>query len=249
MRFKLTLEYDGSNYAGWQKQKNSQTIQGALINAFEQVLQAENGRLIDLQGAGRTDAGVHAYGQVAHIECQTTQAPAELLEQVNAQLPPAIGILSLEPTPERFHARHWASSRQYLYRISTRRNVFEKKYCCWVKEPLAIERMQAALPLVLGHHDFASFSSKPQKEKSTEVVVEWVELSQQDGMLLLRIKASHFLWNMVRNWVGVLLEIGKGNLPAAYISNALENYDPDFCRYRAPAAGLFLEKVEYLPRP
>lgn len=249
MRYKLTLEYDGSHYAGWQKQKNARTVQGILISALQQVLGNDpEGRFGDLQGAGRTDAGVHAYGQVAHLEAETSLSPAQLQQDTNQILPAAINILHVETADPRFHARHWADSRQYLYRISRRRNAFEKKYLCWIQEDLDLTLMQKAAQAILGLHDFSSFSSKPAKEKSTQVQVEALEIWSEGDLILIRIRASHFLWNMVRNLVGVLIEIGKGQMPPETIAQALKTYLPELRQHRAPAAGLFLERVEYPQR-
>ena len=245
MRYKLILEYDGSNYSGWQQQKNAKTIQGTLIETFEKVLSANGGKYIDIQGSGRTDAGVHAYGQVAHLDCETRLKPRQLQALLNAEMPPSIHILSIEKVPPRFHARHWASSRQYLYRISKRRNAFDRKYICWIEEELNIPAMQKALQDTLGMHDFASFSRKPAKEKSTQVLVESASITEQDDLILVRIQASHFLWNMVRNLVGTLVEIGKGDLPVSTVADALTTYDDSISHYRMPPAGLFLEHVEY----
>lgn len=246
MRFKLTLEYDGSAYAGWQKQKNAVTVQGSLIEAIEAAFSENNsGQLIDLQGAGRTDTGVHAFGQVAHLDCKTALSAGKLLKRINEKLPPTIHILSLEPTDKNFHARHSARSRQYLYRISSVRSAFDFRYHHWVKGELDQDKMNQALGYLLGMHDFASFSSSPEQEKSTLVLVESVELVAEDEMLMLRIKASHFLWNMVRNLVGVLIEIGKGRLKPEIIEQALQTYQPGLSKWRAPASGLFLEEVGY----
>lgn len=250
MRYKLTLQYDGSNYAGWQIQKNAaKTLQGTLIETLTTVLSNHQGKFQDLQGAGRTDAGVHAYGQVAHLVCQTSLSAEALQEEVNALLPPSLHILRLEPAPDRFHARHWADSRQYLYRISLRRNPFERKFVCWVKEDLNTERMAKALQDLKGFHDFASFSRKPKQEKSTEVLMEQVECVQEDDLILIRLRGSHFLWNMVRNIVGTAVEVGKGNLSEDIFSQALSTYNPELKNYRMPASGLFLEEVRYRQRP
>lgn len=250
MRYKLTLQYDGSNYAGWQIQKNAaKTLQGTLIETLTTVLNNHQGTFKALQGAGRTDAGVHAYGQVAHLECQTRLSVSELQEATNALLPPSLHILHLEQVPDRFHARHWADSRQYVYRISTRRNPFERKFVCWVKEELNTERMAKALQDLKGFHDFASFSRKPRQEKSTEVLMEQVELVSAEELILIRLRASHFLWNMVRNIVGTAVEVGKGNLSEDIFQQSLSTYNPALKNYRMPASGLFLETVNYRDRP
>lgn len=244
-RYKLTLEYDGSNFSGWQKQKNAKTIQATLIECFQKVLHETGGSFKDLQGAGRTDTGVHAYAQVAHLDAETDLQPQELMTAVNHILPPSINILSMQLADPRFHARHWAKSRQYVYRISKRRNAFERKFICWVKDDLNVSTMQTAAASLIGFADFASFSSKPAKEKSTQVDLHGIDISEHDDLILVRVKASHFLWNMVRNLVGALIEIGKGDMPPERLAEALQSYDAELCQFRAPAAGLFLEQIEY----
>ncbi len=245
MRYKLTLQYDGSNYSGWQQQKNAQTVQGTLIQAVQKVVTEASGHYGELQGAGRTDAGVHAYGQVAHVEADLNLNPAEFHEALNALMPPSIHVVELKPASARFHARHHAKSRQYVYRISRSRNPFERKYVCWVKEDLDLQKMTAALHAVEGFHDFASFSRKPKKEKSTQVHLESVELATEQDLVLIRVKASHFLWNMVRNLVGAAVEVGKGTVSDTFLADALAAYNPDLKHYRMPPAGLFLEKIVY----
>lgn len=241
----MTIQYDGSNYSGWQAQDNAQTIQGVLITAAQQVISEAGGVYKDLQGAGRTDAGVHAYGQVAHLEAQVDLSPAELQTRLNALMPPSVHILHFKKAHDRFHARHLANSRQYVYRISLDRNPFERKYVCWIKDPLDLVQMESALKRIQGFHDFASFSRKPKKEKSTKVLLEHIELVQEQGLILIRVRASHFLWNMVRNIVGAAVEVGKGNLQESFLEEALANYNPELKNYRMPASGLFLEEVIY----
>ncbi|MCU0372191.1 MAG: tRNA pseudouridine(38-40) synthase TruA, partial [Ignavibacteria bacterium] len=138
MKFKIFLEYNGTNYAGWQKQKNAKTVQGTVINCIENIFSRSKGinKFIDFQGAGRTDRGVHALEQVAHLECETMLAPEILKLKLNDCLPSDINILEIEKTNNRFHARHSALSRQYLYKISKRRDAFEKRYIWWIKDIL-----------------------------------------------------------------------------------------------------------------
>ena len=246
MRFRLLLEYDGSAFSGWQKQKNAETIQGTLIDAIgSQFSKFGHGRFIDLQGAGRTDAGVHAFGQVAHLDCETRLKPQALKNVINEALPPAINLLKVEPAAPDFHARHSAKSRQYLYRIGKRRNVFERQYMHVVTHKLDLPRMQAAAGPLLGMHDFSSFSSDPQKEKAPMVLLQSLELFDEDEALLIRVKASHFLWSMVRILTGTLIEAGAGRLSPEQVRQALESYNPKLASLKAPACGLFLEAVEY----
>lgn len=241
----MTIQYDGSNYSGWQTQDNAQTIQGVLITAAQQVISEVGGVYKDFQGAGRTDAGVHAYGQVAHLEATVELSPVELQTRLNALMPPSIHILHFKKAHDRFHARHLANSRQYVYRISLHRSPFERKYVCWVKESLDLEKMELALKPLQGFHDFASFSRKPKKEKSTQVLIEHIELVQEKDLILIRVRASHFLWNMVRTIVGAAVELGKGNLEENVLEEALTTYNPELKNYRMPASGLFLEEVIY----
>jgi tRNA pseudouridine38-40 synthase len=246
MKFKLYIEYDGTNFSGWQKQKNAKTIQGTIIEAVEEIFAKNNGdKYIDLQGSGRTDSGVHAYEQVAHLECNTSLKADDLKQKINDQLPSAINILQLEKADDRFHARHLAKSRQYVYRICKRRAVFERKFVWPVKESLYVENMRKSAALLIGMHDFISFSEKPTKEKSTKVVIEKIKISETDDFIFIRIKASHFLWKMVRRIVGVLVEVGKGKLNDKDILAYLEEHHPEIAVNTAPASGLFLEKVYY----
>jgi tRNA pseudouridine38-40 synthase len=247
MRLKFYIEYDGTNFSGWQKQKNAKSIQGSIIEAIEEVFaRNSNGdTFADFQGSGRTDAGVHAYEQVAHLECTTSLDPETLKQKINEILPPAINILKIEKADERFHARHHARSRQYVYRISKRRKVFERKFAWFVKESLDVEKMRKAANLLVGFHDFKAFSEKPGKEKSTMVVVEKIKISESDDLIFIRIKASHFLWKMVRRITGVLVEAGRGRLKDNDLFTILEQKPEIASINTAPAAGLFLEKVFY----
>lgn len=247
MKFKLYIEYSGSNYAGWQKQKNAKTIQGTIINCLENIFLNTKGKnkLIDFQGAGRTDKGVHAIEQVAHLECETMLAPEILKLKLNDLLPADINILEIEKTDSRFHARHSAVSRQYLYVISKRRNAFEKKYIWWIKDKLDVKKMKEAAALLIGMHDFASFSDTVEEEKSTKVDVEEIKIVETKEKIFIRIKASHFLWKMVRRIVGALVEVGRNGISKETLKNMLEKYTSEFTVYTAPPSGLFLEKIYY----
>lgn len=245
MRYKLTLEYDGTDYAGWQKQQNAATVQGTLIEAISRVLAASGGSYADLQGSGRTDAGVHASGQVAHLDCETSLKPQVLLKRINEALPEDIALLTLEPADPRFHARHWASYRQYVYRISRRPSVFERRYAHVVTHSLDLKAMKAAAELMQGMHDFSSYSGKPAKETSTRVLLESITITESHDLILIRVRGSHFLWNMVRILVGTLIEVGRGRLDLEQISMTLDDYTPDLVQLKAPAKGLCLEKVKH----
>ena len=246
-KFKIYLEYNGTNYAGWQKQKNAKTIQGTLIDTVKSVFKKSKGenQFIDLQGSGRTDKGVHAYMQVAHLECKTMLAPEILKLKMNDELPSDICILEIEKTSDKFHARHSAVSREYIYRISKRRTAFEKKYVWWIKDRLDIQKMKNAAKFFEGMHDFRSFSDKTDEDISTKVLVEEIEVRDEKEFIIIRLKASHFLWKMVRRMVGVLVEVGRGNINEERIIELLRTYSDVPAKFTAPPSGLFLSKVTY----
>lgn len=246
--YKLTLEYDGTRYSGWQEQANARTVQGELRAAARAVFETE----CDVQGAGRTDAGVHALGQVAHVKMRAAArlTAAEILRELNDRLPSSIAVIDCVEVPPKFHARHDALSRTYFYQISTRKAALSKRYVWWVKQPLDLARMQQAAALIAGRHDFRAFRAPdPSKRpESTVVVVESAEVGQDDHLIVFRIEASHFLWRMVRRLTGALVKIGLGEVSLEQFRGLLAGKpDPalDVAAWTAPAAGLFLESVRY----
>ena len=257
---KLTLEYDGTRYSGWQEQANAKTGAGELRRVTETFFQ----RPVEIGGAGRTDAGVHALEQVAHLkfprwgsspaplrERISRLKPQEILYGLNDHLPSDINVLSVADAPHQFHARHDALSRGYLYQISTRRTAFAKKYVWWIKDRLQVQAMAEAAELMLGRHDFAGFSERNprREEQSTIVHVESASLTREEHLILIRITASHFLWKMVRRLVGSMVEVGRGNATVEDFARLLEKpgqanpLDP--ARVTAPPSGLFLESIAY----
>jgi tRNA pseudouridine38-40 synthase len=255
VKFKVFVEYTGTNYSGWQKQPGQssiKTVQGSLVSAITAAFKktkAQN-KFIDLQGAGRTDAGVHAIEQVAHLECETMLAPEILKMKINDELPSDINILEIDKAHKNFHARHDAKSRQYLYVISKRRTAFEKRYVWWIKDRLDVKKMKDAAKLFAGMHDFRNFADKTPEDKSTKCLVESIEVTETAEKIFIRIKASHFLWKMVRRIAGTLVEVGRGNISNGDISPLMKVgvtedsiYDP--ARFTAPPSGLFLEKIYY----
>ncbi|MDP1572315.1 MAG: tRNA pseudouridine(38-40) synthase TruA [Vicinamibacterales bacterium] len=241
-RFKLTIEYAGTRYSGWQKQKNARTVQGELERAIAGAI----GRApVDFQGSGRTDAGVHALAQVAHLEIDVNLPPATMRARINDSLPADINVLQMVKAPHRFHARHAAVMRSYVYQIARRRTAFAKPYVWWVKDPLDVARMQQAAAAFAGMQDFRAFSDDDPDEKSTKVLVEEVQVVEAGDLVLVRVAGSHFLWKMVRRMVGVLVEIGKGGLPPEAIAGLLAGDSDVPARLTAPASGLFLERVCY----
>ena len=165
-RYRLTIEYAGTRYSGWQVQKNARTIQGELLRA---VREATGAAALDLQGSGRTDAGVHALQQVAHLDLPKAMSPEALRHQVNDALPADIHVLRVDPVPHRFHARHDAVSRSYLYQVARRRTAFAKSYVWWVKDALDVPAMREAAGVFVGMHDFQSFTDSNPDEISTRV--------------------------------------------------------------------------------
>lgn len=238
-RFRLTIEYAGTRYSGWQKQKNARTVQGELERAIGELTREKT---FEFMGSGRTDAGVHALRQVAHLDVRKI-LPAETLRRgINDNLPADIHVLAVDSVPHRFHARHAAVARSYLYQISRRRSAFAKPFVWWVKEALDLDRMKAAAARFTGMHDFRAFSDDDPEEKSTDVLVEEVTIAEDGDLILIRVGGSHFIWKMVRRMVGVLAEVGKGGLDLT----GVEAIDPGLpARLTAPASGLFLERVFY----
>jgi tRNA pseudouridine38-40 synthase len=241
-RFRLDLEYAGTRYRGWQKQTNARTVQGELERAIAEVTERRD---VECQGSGRTDAGVHALRQVAHLEVHTTLPSDVLRRRVNDLLPTDIHVLSVVKAHHRFHARHAAVARSYLYQVARRRTAFAKPFVWWVKEPLDAAAMKEAATRFAGMHDFRSFSDDDPDEKSTAVLVEEVAVGEDGDLILVRVAGSHFLWRMVRRMVGVIVAIGHGGLTAAHVDEFLRRPSGTPATLTAPAAGLFLERVFY----
>ena len=244
--YRLTLEYEGTRYHGWQEQKNARSVAGELRRAVEEA----GGVVRDLGGSGRTDAGVHALAQVAHLRLAGRIEPEPFRRDINDRLPSDIHVLSVVPAPKEFHARHSAVSRSYLYQVSRRRAALAKRYVWWVKRPLDDLRMGEAAALLPGRHDFRLFCEKPSEQPSTIVVVESVELATAGSLILVRLVASHFLWKMVRRVVGTLAKVGTGELDRRGFEALLAGESPRSgkglpAEWTAPAAGLFLERELY----
>ena len=242
-RLKLTIEYAGTRYSGWQIQKNARTVQGEIDRAVRTVTGRKD---FELYGSGRTDAGVHAAGQVAHLDVSTTLPPESLRRRLNDELPADINILSAVQVPHRFHARHHASARRYVYQISRRRTAFAKAYVWWVKEPLDVQRMRAAVTAFVGMRDFRAFTAGAARDNddegeadrlSTLVLVDRLDIAEDGALILVGIEGSHFLWKMVRRIVGALVEIGRGGAERVVLAAP--------AKYTAPASGLFLDRVYY----
>jgi tRNA pseudouridine38-40 synthase len=244
-RFKLTIEYAGTRYSGWQIQKNAKTIQGEIDRAIRTVTKRVD---FELYGSGRTDAGVHALAQVAHLDVVTSLPADTLIRRLNDDLPADINIVAATPVPHRFHARHDAVARRYLYQIARRRTAFAKPFVWWVKEDIHIERMREAAAAFVGFNDFKTFAESDDDERSdrsTRVLLERLDIVESGDLVLVAIEGSHFLWKMVRRIVGVLVEIGRGAMAPSDAGSLLTSPGGEPSRLTAPASGLFLERVFY----
>jgi tRNA pseudouridine38-40 synthase len=246
--WKMTIEYEGTRYRGWQEQQNARTITGELRRAAQLVCGSE----VEIGGAGRTDAGVHALAQVAHLKCDRRLQAVELRHRLNDSLPADINILKVEQAGREFHARKSALARSYLYQISLRRTAFAKSFVWWVKDDLDFEAMQTGSARLIGRRDFLNFSEPRGDDRSTIVVVKNVEMALVADLVLFRITASHFLWKMVRRIVGALVEVGRGKITQEVFASLLEpgkekqrSTEFKVAAHTAPPSGLFLERVIY----
>lgn len=242
-RFKLTIEYAGTRFSGWQIQKNARTIQGEIDTAVRVIT---NRKDFELYGSGRTDAGVHALMQVAHLDVSTNLPPDTLRRRINDELPADINVLSATVVPHRFHARHDAVARRYLYQMATRRTAFAKPYVWWVKEPVDLELMRTAAASFVGMHDFAAFAvAERESDQSTRVLLERIDIIAEGSLVLVGVEGSHFLWRMVRRLIGVLAAVGRGDMTPAKAAGLLQSESALPAQLTAPASGLFLERVFY----
>ena len=241
-RFKLTIEYVGTRYRGWQVQKNARTVAGEILAAAGKVA---NRPATELYGSGRTDAGVHALAQVAHLDLETKLKPEALRFALNDGLPADIHVRALEPVSHRFHARRSAVARSYLYQIARRRTAFLKPFVWWIKDALDADRMRRAAPLFQGLQDFRSFTQDDPEERSTQVKMDPIQIVDAGDLILFRVQGSHFVWKLVRRLVGVLAEVGRGSLTIGDVSRFLREDTNAPAQFTAPPSGLFLERVFY----
>jgi tRNA pseudouridine38-40 synthase len=241
-RFKLTLEYEGTKYAGWQMQKGGKSIQGEILDACRELFNQDK---IEIYGAGRTDSGVHALAQIAHLDVNTELIPLKIKYGINDRLPSDISILKVEETDAKFHARHDAIARSYIYQISRRRTAFGKKYVWWIKDNLDLHLMNEVASGFLGLKDYSSFTDEAQESGSTRVEIKHAKVYEFADNLVFHVIGSHFLWKQVRRMTGVLIEAGRGKLSPADISTFFKTKSDIPAKLTAPPSGLFLERVYY----
>lgn len=243
--WKLELEYEGARYRGWQMQHNAKSVQGEMEAAARNLFEAR----AEIFGAEGTDAGVHAISQTAHLKVPDLTAnitPEQIRTGFNDILPHDINILKVANAPDNFHARNDAVARYYLYQISPRRTAFGKNLVWWIKDELDAKAMNEAARLLVGRHDFNSFcEAEDGRRQSTIVVVERAEVFTQDDRICFRIGADRFLWKMVRHIVGMLAEVGRGDLTYDAFARLLKFESSVPSKFIAPPSGLFLEKVLY----
>ncbi len=243
---KLTLQYDGTNYVGWQRQDRGISIQMLLEDALAPI----EGSRVTVHGAGRTDAGVHALAQVASVALSAPIDPPILARALNAELPRDVRVLSAEEVAPAFHARFSATGKVYEYRIVNAPIVspFLHRYVWHVAVPLDVGAMREASTLLTGAHDFAAFQGSGSVVASTERIVRaitWEDGGGYDLPLVMRVEGNGFLRHMVRNIAGTLVEIGIGRWPAARAAEILSSRDRTQAGPTAPAQGLFLVRVDY----
>ena len=243
-RYRMIIEYDGSPFSGWQRQAGQASVQAAIEDAVSRLGQSAP----TLFGAGRTDAGVHALGQVAHIDLKKTWRPEKLMAAINAQLrPDPVSVFDVREVDDSFHARFSASARHYEYRIRDSRAppALDRHRVWWVPYRLDEAAMHAAAQELTGHHDFTTFRSSQCQSKSPVKTLDRLDVSREGRDVIVRASARSFLHNQVRSLVGTLKLAGEEKWSAADVRGALQAADRSACGPVAPPEGLYLVKVDY----
>jgi len=242
--YKLIIAYDGTRYFGWEHQPDRETIQGKIETVLERMCGADT---VDVIGAGRTDAGVHARAMVAHVRLDTAMTADEIRDYLNRYLPEDIAVREVKRAGERFHARYNAIGKTYRYTVYTGNSkpVFDRKYMTVLDYSPDVDAMRAAAAFLMGKHDFKSFCGNGRMKKPTVRIVDQIEIRTQKDTLTFTVHGNGFLQNMVRILVGTLLEVGRGAYPPEHVQEILEAKDRRMAGPTAPAAGLCLMKVDY----
>lgn len=240
-RFKITIQYDGSCFRGWQLQNSARTIQGELESALKKL---NGGDVTRVHGAGRTDAGVHAIGQVAHFDLITHIDSCELMNALNGNVPEDIKIIDCIVVPQEFHARFSASKRYYYYRIRTDQFFLDRSYT-WNTGSLEIALLHSAAKYIIGDHDFTSFSKKNKKFNNRRCNIYESVWNGDNGIVNYYISGNRFLHHMVRYLVGTMVEIARGKFSLEQFKSLLNSPSESVHIFKAPSSGLVLQKVEY----
>lgn len=243
VNYRLLIEYDGTRYYGWQRQPNQVTVQGKL----EGVLSLMCGREVEVIGAGRTDAGVHARGMTANVNLETELGAEEIRDYLNRYLPDDIAVLEVKEASPRFHARYNATGKTYCYTCfdGAVKPVFDRKYYTRLEEVPDVEKMREAAAVLKGEHDFRNFCVNPRMKKSTVRLVDEIKIERDGGYLRFTFHGTGFLQNMVRIMVGTLLEVGCGRMTVEEVRRVLESKERCKAGPTAPAQGLCLMRVDY----
>ena len=241
--FKLTISYDGSRYYGWERQPGKDTIQGKLESVLSRMCDME----VNVIGAGRTDAGVHARAMVANAYMDTEKSPAEIRNYMNRYLPDDICVSEVREAADRFHARYRAVGKLYTYTcyVGDTKPVFNRRYVTVLDYQPDVAAMQQAAEYLQGEHDYRSFCSNPQMKKSTVRVVDSIEIVRRKDYLYFNFHGTGFLQNMVRILVGTLLEVGQGKRTPESVRDVLLAKDRKLAGFTAPPQGLSLMRVDY----
>lgn len=240
-RYKLLTSYDGTRYSGWQIQPNAPTVEEKLENAFCRILQEE----VDIIGQGRTDSGVHAEEQVAHVDIRQDIEIGKLLYALLGVLPRDISVWHMAPVPNDFHARFHGKSRRYRYQIVTRPDPLLYRFASLQRYDLDMAAMRQCAVMIKGNHDFESFSKTDKDQSDAVCTVDLSELRQERHLITYHIRANRFVRHMVRRLVGTMLQVGQGKHTAAHFRKLLEDPSGGHISHGADAKGLILEKVEY----
>ena len=241
--YKLTLLYDGTRYFGWERQPDKDTIQGRIENVLSRMC----GEPVEVIGAGRTDAGVHARAMTANVHLKTDQTPEEIREYMNRYLPDDIAVREVREASERFHARYKAVGKHYRYTCycGPLKPVFQRKYVTVLSEWPDIDKMKEAASFLTGKHDYKSFCGNPRMKKSTVRIVEKIDITRKGSFLYFDYYGTGFLQYMIRIMTGTLLEVGQGKRMPEQMAEILEQKNRRLAGPTAPAGGLCLMRVEY----
>ncbi|MDQ0206527.1 tRNA pseudouridine(38-40) synthase TruA [Alkalicoccobacillus murimartini] len=241
--YKLTIQYDGTRYKGWQRLgKGESTIQGKIENVLTEMV----GTPVEIIGSSRTDAGVHALEQIANVKLHQKTSASEIQSYVNKYLPEDISVVKVDSVHSRFHARYNSADKTYVYKIWNEEysHPFLRKLSMHVDQPLDRQQMKKASAHFVGEHDFTAFSNAKSKKKSNVRTIRSIDFSEKDGVLEIRIKGDGFLYNMVRKIIGTLVKVGLGELKADAIPGIIESKEREHAGF-ADASGLYLEKIDF----